>query len=353
MIRTSPLSPQHSDNIIQNRKLLKCIVTRTKKYNSHTDWSAHGFKLLLPIFKSLRKISSMPKLLKYTKQVYDTFPCNYKVHKLNEEHSETCSTCTADVIETPEHVLYCPTSTRKCVRNHLLSSIDAWIENTRMNAHTQTHLRKLSQILRAQQYDIPRRGIWTGRPHIEIVSRCQKYVKLNFQNQDISLNCKVIVTFHTKLIKASHLFWRLRCFEVNATKSQQQKLNKLRNANDVLEYMRDSQQITGKCQHKYTLKDYYKKTLKGTQKHKRCRREGNPQTPLSANQLCTPTRRKRCIEEISSTQSSIKSFFSSIRSQNSTPQNIHQPDITYLKRKFDSFIDDDVTPSSNPSQIHV
>ncbi len=244
--------------------------------------------------------------LKYTKQVYDTFPCNYKLHQINEEHPETCSTCTANTIETPEHVLYCPSSTRKCVRNHLLSSIDAWIDNTRMNAHTLTHLRKLSQILRAQQYDIPRRGIWTGRPHIEIVSRCQKYVKLTLQNQDssISLNRKVIVTFHTKLIKASQLLWRLRCFEVNATNSQQQKLNELRNANDVLEYMRESQQTTGKCQHKYTLKDYYKRKLKEVQKHKRRRREGNS----ISDQLRTPTRRKRCIEEISSTQSSINPF---------------------------------------------
>jgi hypothetical protein len=237
-----------SDTIIQKRKLLKYIVTRTQKYSSHTEWSAHGCKLLMPIFNSFKKTSSVPKLLKYTKQVYDTIPCNYKMHQLKGEHPDPCSTCTAKEIETPEHVLYCSSSSRKSVRTHILSSIDAWIDNTRMTAHTQAHLRQLSQILKAQRYDINRRGIWTGRPHNEILTRSQNYVKLTLQNQgnNISLNRKVIVAFHIKLIKASQLLWRLRCFEVNTTSSQQQKLNELTNANEILDYMRESQEINGK-----------------------------------------------------------------------------------------------------------
>ncbi len=128
---------------------------------------------------------------------------------------------------------------------------------------------------------------------------------------------------------------------MNGTSSQQQKLNELKNANEILEYMRDSQQITGKCLHRHTLKDYYKKNLKDAHKHKRCRRDENSQTSLSENQLRTPARRKRCIEEITSTQSSIKSFFSSLYSQDSPPRINPPPEITSLKRKFDSFIDDD------------
>jgi hypothetical protein len=291
----------------------------------------------------LKKTSSMPKLLKYTKQVYDTISCNYKKHQLNEEHPETCSTCMENAIESPEHVIYCSSPSRKCVRNHLLSSIDAWVDHTQMNAPTQAHIRKLSQILRAQRYDITRRGIWTGRPHNEIISRSQQYVKqtIAHQEQSVSLNRKVIVTFHTKLIKAAHLLWRLRCFEVNATSIQQHRLTEIRNANGILEYMRDSQQPTGKCIQRHTLKAYYKKDLKETHKHKRYRQEVNSQMSLSENQIRTPTRRKRCITEITSTQSSIKSFFSSLYSQDSSQQNTPPSEITSLKRKSNSFIDDD------------
>jgi hypothetical protein len=96
-----------SETISQRLQFRKYCQTRVTKYKSNTDWHTCEGNIVPQMFNHLRRMTGLKSLITYTKQIYETFPSNYKQHQKNPDISDKCSCCPDRLVETADHILYC------------------------------------------------------------------------------------------------------------------------------------------------------------------------------------------------------------------------------------------------------
>ena len=195
---------------------------------------------MLQMFNHLRRTTGLKSLITYTKQVYETFPTNYKQHQRNPAISDKCRCCLDRPIENAEHVLYCSSNHRRMLRDAGTSEIRQWVQTcSGINERTSQLLNSLLDIINLPTYHCSRRGLWTGIPQHRIIKETQDYLNTtaNWRSHNQKINTSLVIQFHIALLKHATTLWKLRCLECNATDTQREAMQKITTVTALREFM--------------------------------------------------------------------------------------------------------------------